>query len=359
MVASARVRSLKIECPQAIIDTAGLISRRVQEEKFVKKTMLAVLLVCCAAAALFSVTPSALADDQDDRTTGGIGLPTLAPVTDANYRIKEEDVLKMDVWGEPQLRDMQMQVTPDGKLNVPYLGEMQAAGLTQAELTRQISQRFEDEGILLDARVQVTILSVNKPVARVLGEVRRPGEINFRDGDRIVDAVAQAGSYTETAWLEKATLTRKGADKPIPIDLKSMFAGDLSQNFELEKGDTIYIPPEHYQNKIYVLGQVMRPGIYSLKDDTSALAAITLAGGPTERGAMRSTVVVRGDPAKPERVQCDLTRVLDKGDLSQDVVLRAGDVVLVPETKKPNWGKVSQVLSAVLSLSYLRRYGLF
>lgn len=284
----------------------------------------------------------------------------MTPVAADDYRIMEEDVLRIDVWGEPQLSNMQMQVTSDGKINVAFLGEMQAAGLTQTELTQRIKEKFEEAEILFDAKIQISIVTLHQPTARVLGEVQRPGAIVFKDGDTVLDAVAQAGSYTQNAMLERATLTHKSSEKPIPIDLRKMFnEGDLTQNYTLQTGDTIYIPPEDYQNKIYVLGQVLKPGLYALKARTTVLSAVSLAGGPTERGALKSTVVVRGDPAKPERVPCDLTRLFNKADLTQDVALRPGDVVIVPETKKPNWPAISSIVSVISNISVIRRYGLF
>ena len=138
-----------------------------------------------------------------------------------------------------------------------------------------------------------------------------------------------------------------------------MFDGDLSQNFVLKQGDTVYIPPEDYKNKIYVFGHVLRPGLYPLKEKTTVLDAVTLAGGPDPRGVLRSTVVTRGDPSKPQRVKCDLSRLFDKGDMSQNIALQSGDVVMVPETKRPDWNEVSGLLSTLINLTYVRRYGLF
>lgn len=317
------------------------------------------LLLGCAAVAFCLFMPPACAADETPAAAPTTTLSTPVIVPDENYRIVEEDVLRMDVWGEEQLSNMQMQVTPDGKINVPFVGSIQAAGLTQGELTAEIARKFEEAQILIEPRVQITIMRLHEPVARVLGEVQKPGAVIFKDGDTIYDAIAQAGSYTSNAMLEKATLTHKGSDTPIPIDLRKMFAGDLSQNYALQNGDTIYIPPEDYQNKIYVLGHVLKPGLYPLKDRTTVLSAISLAGGPSERARLTGTVVVRGDPAKPERVACDLTKLFDKGDLSQDVTLKAGDVVIVPETKKPNWGVIGSILGSIVNISYLRRYGIF
>ena len=323
-----------------------------------------------AAAACLFVSVACAVDTASEPEMGQASFAPAAagettagkPVTvmDENYRIVEEDILRMDVWNEAQLSNMQMQVTPDGKINVPYIGAIPAAGRTQKEITDHIVQALEDREIIANAKVQITLLSIHQPTARVLGEVNRAGAIVFKDGDNVLDAIAQAGSYTNNALLEKATLTHKNADRRIPIDLKRMLEeGDLSQNYTLQNGDTIYIPPEDYNNKFYVLGQVYRPGIFDLKDNTTVLTAISMASGATERGSLRNTVVIRGNPAKPERVACDLTRLFDKADRSQDIQLEPGDVVIVPETKKPNWPEISSILSTILNVTYIRRYGLF
>ncbi|MEN6415927.1 MAG: polysaccharide biosynthesis/export family protein [Armatimonadota bacterium] len=323
--------------------------------------MLLVLCICASVISASDGVKTSLVGEPFGSTAAALDQPPAGVASvDASYRIAEEDVLRMDVWGEQQLTNMQMQVTPGGKINVPYIGEMQAAGLTQSELTQSIADALVDKEILLNPSVQITLMIIHKPTVRVWGAVNRPGEVYFKEGDKVMDAIAGAGSYvTEVAWLEKATLTRKDATESITIDVKKMVEGDLSQNFELKKGDTIYIPTEDYQNKFYVLGQVHRPGIYDLKDNTSVLSAVGLAGGPTDRGVLRSTVVVRGNPDSPERVQCDLTRLFDKADLTQDITLQPGDVVIVPESKKPDWSKISQVISSLVNVTYLRRYGLF
>ncbi|MCL5103226.1 MAG: polysaccharide biosynthesis/export family protein [Armatimonadetes bacterium] len=320
------------------------------------------LLACCVVAAVLTVTPTMVFADEVSTGATANTQPTSSPtptvMADANYRIQEEDILKLDVWGEQQLSNLQLQVTPDGKINVAYLGEMQAAGLTQSELTANIVKKFEDDQILINPKVQLTILSLHQPTVRVLGAVTHMGEVTFKDGDTILDAVGRAG-YSGDAWLEKATITHKGSDKPVPIDLRKMLNGDLSQNAKLQKGDIINIPPMEYQNQFYVMGQVMRPMMYSLRDRTTVMTALNMAGGPTERASLKSTVVIRGGPDKPEKVKCNLGRLFDKADLSQDIALQPGDVVYVPETNKPNWNKISAVLSAITSLSYIRRLGLF
>jgi polysaccharide export outer membrane protein len=384
------VRRLKKAGVKSIIDSAALSLKTRSGGVFVRKAELVLPLVLFAAAYVFVVgqpavsadapavavpasansvaspggavaSPKSAAASSDEAPVAApSALPSgYAPVTDKDYRIKEEDYLKLDVWGETQLTNVQLLVTPDGNVSVPFLGTMQAKGLTAAELTAKVVQRFEQEEIFIDPKVQIAVMTLHQMQVRVSGEVNRPGDVNFREGDRLLDAIASAGSYRETAWLEKGSLMRQGSDTAIPVDFKKLFAGDLTQNYLLQKGDLIYIPPENYENKIYVLGFVQRPGIYSLKDRTTVLSAISLANGATERGSLKGTVVVRGDMKNPTRVPCNLTKLFDKGDLSQDVVLEAGDVVIVPETNKPNWNQISSILGTIMNLTYLRRYGLF
>lgn len=326
-----------------------------------KKPTIAVLFGCVTAIVALSMAQPLRAEDSAPlKTTQEQPAPPIV-IADANYQIQEEDVIRMDVWGEQQLSNTQMQVTPDGKINVPFVGEMQAVGLTQAQIAAAVASRLEDAQILYKPKVLIGIISMHRPTVRVVGAVLKVGEFQFKDGDRVLDAVAQAG-YQDTAWLEKATLTHRGTDqKAIPVDLKKMLAdGDYSQNYELQKGDVINIPLEEYQNKFYVMGEVNRPMMYDLKDNTTVLAAINLAGGQTERAALRSTMVIRGNKdGKPQTVQCDLASLFAKGDLTKNINLEPGDVVYVPETKKPNWSKISQILSTITSLTYIRRYGLF
>jgi protein involved in polysaccharide export with SLBB domain len=131
------------------------------------------------------------------------------------------------------------------------------------------------------------------------------------------------------------------------------FAGDLTQNLKLQNGDALYIPHEDYHNKFYVFGQVNRPGQYSLKDKTDVLTAISLAGGQTPRATVRKTVVVRTTGGKTEKVNANLSALFDKGDLSQNIALQTGDIVIVPETKSPDIGKIAQYLGAMVNLRYL------
>ncbi len=265
----------------------------------------------------------------------------------------------MDVWGEPQLTGAQLVVTSSGTVSLPYVGEVKVAGLTTAEVERIVAQKLEEAEILADAKVQISLIHIHRPKARILGAVRRPCAFEFKEGDTVLEAIAQGGSYADDAMLEAATLTRRDSDEVSKIDLRRLFAGELNPNdYKLRDGDAIYIPHEDYNNKFYVFGQVYRPGQYSLKDKTDVLTAISLAGGQLPRASVRNTVVVRADAdGKPQRVKANLTRLFDKGDLTQNIMLESGDIVIVPETKTPDLAKIGQIINAIVNIGVLRRYG--
>ena len=277
------------------------------------------------------------------------------PANAVDYRLAPDDVFEMNIWQEPDLSKKTFQIASDGNITVPYLnGVIHAEGLTTRELATMIHDEYVKAKILKDPRVDINLINRHKLLVWVLGQVQRPGAVEFKQGDTITTAISQAGSTNPDAYLENATLTHKGSDKQIPLDLhKILLDGDLSQNYALQEGDVIYIP-EDTINKFYVLGEVRQPGMYRLKQNASVLSAVMTAGGETDRGSLKGTVLVRGDIKNPERRVIDLGKI-KKGDISQDIKLEAGDVVIVPETSKPNWAKISQILNTVVTVGYLRR----
>ncbi len=280
------------------------------------------------------------------------------PVTEAlpvQYRLQTEDIMRITVWGEQNLTGEHM-VDPEGNISLSLLGQVHVGGLTVAELVDTLRKGLDTW--LVDPKIEITITKFRQPKVHVLGEVNRPGVHEFKMGDRVMEAIALAGSFRETSYLKGATLTRKGQIDSVPLDLHSLFlAGDMSKNLELKDGDAIYIP-EDTTNKFYVLGEVQRPGQFKLKENMTVMDAITTASGPTPRGILKGTVVIRGgiDPSKPsERIKLDLGKFIGKADLTQNIKLLPGDVVYVPETTKPDWSKVSQIISALFNSSYLFR----
>ncbi|MEI6915699.1 MAG: polysaccharide biosynthesis/export family protein, partial [Armatimonadota bacterium] len=185
------------------------------------------------------------------------GTSGVLPVTGADYKVAADDILQLTVWGEPAVQNVILQVTPEGVVSAPVVGTIAAAGRTIGDIKNDIANKFIELNYLRQPTVQLTLYSIHKMKVRVLGQVLRPGLQLMRDGDKVDQAVAEAGSFIpDSAGLAKATITRLGAASPIPVDLDAFYrSGDFAQNIELKDGDTLYIP-EDTENRYYVMGHV-------------------------------------------------------------------------------------------------------
>ena len=269
------------------------------------------------------------------------------------YKLQPDDAVRMQVFGEPELTVEQV-VNPGGYITIPLIGQVYAQDLTQAELAEAIKKGISK--YLVDPKIQLTLSQIRPARVYVLGQVNRPGPVEYKPGQRVMEAVASAGSFTQAADLREATLTPKGSEESMPINLRKLFFdGDMSQNIPLKDGDTVFIP-EDTKNKYFVLGEVLRPMMYRWTDNITIMEAITTAGGPTPRASLKNTYVVRGDPKNPQRIKVDIGELVKKADLSQNLLLQPGDVVYVAESSKPDWSKIGNILSVVVNSSYLFRY---
>jgi polysaccharide export outer membrane protein len=156
------------------------------------------------------------------------------------YRIGPEDVLHISVWGNEELtRDAT--VRPDGKISLPLLQDIQAEGLTAAELSEVIHRKLM--GYVKDPDVAVIITEINAPKVFVIGNVTRPGEYPLRSDMSVLQALSLAGGFTPFASPKKITVLRnKGGEKEIrKVNYYDMIDNGEG-NYMLKPGDTIVVP---------------------------------------------------------------------------------------------------------------------
>ncbi|HUV05652.1 MAG TPA: polysaccharide biosynthesis/export family protein [Armatimonadota bacterium] len=292
---------------------------------------------------------------QDQPSQPPTATPSAAPAGSQTppleYKLQPEDIMRISVWGEPNLAT-ELTVDPKGYASIPLVGQIYVEGLTQQDVIDRIAKGLSD--YLVEPKVQIAMLRFRMPKVHVLGQVSRPGVHEMKWGDRVMEAIAQAGSFTDIAYLEGSTLTH-ASNESVPLDLRALFyGGDMSKNLRLEDGDTIYIP-EDTLNWYYVLGEVLRPGRYRLKENLNVMDAMSTAGGPTQRGSLKGTCVVRGDPKNPQRIKVDISKMIKSANLAQNIKLQQGDVIFVPETSRPDWNRIASVISAIVNSSYLLR----
>ena len=167
--------------------------------------------------------------------------PTPGPLTvSPNYVIGADDSLKIDVWHETQLSGT-VPVRPDGKITLPLLNDIQAAGFTPMQLEADLTTRLAK--FVTDPVVSVTVLGANSQHIFMVGEVGRPGLLQITPGMTILQAIATAG-LTPYSNKKKIYILRgdPGKQQKVFFDYnKAVKKGDM-QGVSLVPGDTIVVP---------------------------------------------------------------------------------------------------------------------
>lgn len=163
--------------------------------------------------------------------------------TAGEFRIGPGDILQIDVWKEPDVSTPSVVVRPDGKLSLPVVGEVNALGLTPAELQRTLSDEFNK--VIRNARVTLIVREVNSQRVYLIGEVRRPGLIRFTAPVTVLQALAEAGGVTDFAKARRIYVLRNAPEGQVifPFDYELVVRGQrVEQNIVLQPGDTIVVP---------------------------------------------------------------------------------------------------------------------
>jgi polysaccharide export outer membrane protein len=194
------------------------------------------LLYCSLSLLLLSSCSAPVAPSLPATTLGEEGLP------EQEYIIGSEDSVEVQVWKNPDL-SRTVTVRPDGKISLPLLGDVQAAGQTAAQLTEVVTEKLKAY-YKEPAQVTVIVHQVNSYAIYVLGEVKVQGKHAVRSGTTFLQAISLAGGFTPFASKNKITLRRKGSDgkeMSLLIRYKDVLDGQQA-NLTLKSSDTIIVP---------------------------------------------------------------------------------------------------------------------
>jgi len=164
------------------------------------------------------------------------------PNDDPNYVIGSEDVLTIDVWKEPEI-SRSVPVRRDGKISLPLLDDVVAAGLTPTQLSSEIVDRLHK--IIVNPKVTVIVTQMSSQRIYILGQVTRGGAYPLVPDMTALQALSIAGGFTPFANLKKIYVMRNenGQDKTFQINYKEVVAGHKpEENIHLKAGDTIVVP---------------------------------------------------------------------------------------------------------------------
>ena len=165
------------------------------------------------------------------------------PASTDEYRIGAGDVLQILVWREPEASMPETMVQADGRISVPLIGEIDAAGLTVAELQKSLADKM---GRYINSPVvTVHTKQINSRKIYVMGAVKKEGPILLLRPMTVLQAINEAGGFTEFAKKKKIYVLRKeeGKQVKLPFDYTEVVKGrNLDQNITLVVDDSIVVP---------------------------------------------------------------------------------------------------------------------
>src|ERR1700686_107286 len=192
------------------------------------------------AAGMLAQTVNAVKSDvgKGDKTAASQVPET---TSDSDYVIGADDVLRISVWKEPDLSET-LPVRPDGKISMPLLNDVPAAGLTPLQLKDSITEKLKK--FIADPRVTVVVTAMNSRRIFVTGEVLHTGPMTLLPHMTVLQALAQAG-FTQFANPKNIYLlrTENGKQEKLPFNYKEVVKGNHpEQNIFLKPGDTVVVP---------------------------------------------------------------------------------------------------------------------
>jgi len=210
--------------------------------KFSKTVHLSLLSLLLALPVFGQQNPKDSPKEKGSHVQDSSKRTDATPAVDPNYVIGPQDVVDVSVWKEPDV-SRSVPVRPDGKISLPLINDVQAAGLTPAQLAANITAGLTK--FITSPQVTVIVSQVNSQRIYILGEVARAGSYTLLPDMNVLQALSDAGGFTAFANSKKIYILRQdnGKQQKIPFNYKDVISGkDPSQNIPLKAGDTIVVP---------------------------------------------------------------------------------------------------------------------
>ena len=196
------------------------------------------------------------------------------------------DTVRITTFRHPDLTT-EARIAEDGKLNVPFVGQVTLQGKTPVEAARHIADLMKKGNFLVNPQIDVSVLEARSRQVSVLGFVTRPGRYMLEGAAaKVTDVLAMAGGLVPAASdTVVVTRTRQGKSESLNIDLAAIIQrGDSTKDIEVGSGDSVFVPKAPV---IYVYGEVTRGGSYRLEPGMTVMQALSVAGGISPRGSER------------------------------------------------------------------------
>ncbi len=230
-----------------------------------------------------------------------------------DYILGPGDTISISVYDNPDL-SINARISEKGKITFPLLNEVSVVGLSPRGVEELIETSLKRQDFLKEPQVSVNVQEFRSQEVAILGEVVSPGKHFLQRSSTIIDLIAEAGGVTSEAGDIIHVLSKQdGRTVKREVDLDAFFDGDISQDININSGDTVVVPR---MKVFYVYGEVGRPGSFRLERNMTVMQALSVAGGITDRGTQRGIKVKRRDSNnKLVEVPVGLTDLIEPDDV--------------------------------------------
>jgi polysaccharide export outer membrane protein len=264
-----------------------------------------------------------------------LGLLPISAIA-GDYIVGEGDGLDIAVWGVKELT-FSVRVRPDGKITVPGLGDVAASGQTPTQLQASLSIKLKE--LVKNPIVTVTVREITNSKVYIFGGGINSGVYDLNRRATLLQLLCSLGSSSagggsgpgaRAADYKKAYILRNG--KKVKENFYSLFVkGDTSEDTMIESNDAIFIP-QLLDRNVYVLGAVNASRSIEYREGMTVMEAILEAGGFTKFADQNDVVIRRKDIDKDITLEVKAKKLLKDGDLTQNILLKAGDYIVVRES---------------------------
>jgi polysaccharide biosynthesis/export protein len=261
------------------------------------------------------------------QVTGAAAAQAGAAKADQSLRIGPSDEVEVTVFDALDL-STHGRVDADGNVFVPTIGAVRVIGMTSAEAGQAITEKLQQKGIVNHPQVSVFVKEYTNAEISIGGEVNKPGVYSILGPHRLLDILQTAGGPTEKAG-NTVTITHRGSDSPMTVELSKDAAAMATNNVELQPGDTVIVSKAGI---VYVLGEVYRPGGYisSSAGGVTVLQVLAAAGGPTRYASAGKTRLLRRTPDGVKETPIPLPKLL-AGKVG-DMPVQPDDILYIPSS---------------------------
>jgi polysaccharide biosynthesis/export protein len=223
------------------IDNAAV--RTVHKVRAVRGVLVALVCAMFSAPLVAQTQSPAAAAQPMPPSAAAVAAPRPTdPVVPAGYVIGADDVLSIVYWKDKDM-SADAKVRPDGRIALPLINEIQAAGLTPEQLHKKLTE--ESKKYMEDANITVVVREINSRKAFITGEVNKPGPYPLTSPTTVMQLISMAGGLRDYANSKKIMIMRSenGRQTSLPFNYKDVASGkNLMQNIELRPGDTVVVP---------------------------------------------------------------------------------------------------------------------